>query len=108
MLRGADRRTLAGLQTMLLQQEVRFPLLRGLQLAIPVPWEFPTVSAALFSDAAWTWENGFTQRLGSVGAGFYVGGGYFPVLRWNLAWLTPNFRDYPKRPRTQFMIGFNF
>jgi len=107
-LRGYDRRELAGLETVLLQQEIRFPLLRGLTLAVPAPWVFPTLNAAAFADLAWAWEGGVERRRGSVGTGVYVGGGYFPAIRWDFVWATPDFREYSRRPRTQFTIGFNF
>ncbi|HEY2956537.1 MAG TPA: BamA/TamA family outer membrane protein [Candidatus Eisenbacteria bacterium] len=107
-LRGYDRRTLSGLQTVLVQQEVRFPLLQGLTLAVPVPWVFPTVNGALFADAAWAWNHGAQDHLGSAGAAFFIGGGYFPALRWNYAWTTSDFRGFSKRPRQQFAVGFNF
>jgi hypothetical protein len=43
-----------------------------------------------------------------VGAGFYVGGAYFPAIRWNFSWLTEDWRHFSTRPRTTFAIGFNF
>ena len=130
-LPGYDPRTLAGLRTVLLQQEVRFPLLSGLTLALPAPWVFPTVSGVGFANMAWAWDaGGFVPvlindpvlagllenqeglgaqgHLGSVGAGFFIGGGYFPALRWNYAWPTQDFKSFGKRPRTQFTLGFNF
>jgi len=107
-LRGYDRRTLAGVQTVLLQEEVRFPLLHGLVLAVPAPWLFPTIEGAVFTDVAWAWDEGFEQRLGSVGTGVYIFGGYLPALRWNFVWPTADFRNYPKGPRTQVSLGFNF
>jgi hypothetical protein len=107
-LRGYDRRRLAGLQTVLLQQEIRFPALRGLTLAIPAPWVFPTINGALFADAAWAWDQGFEEHLGSAGFGVFIGGGYFPAIRWNFAWTTPDFREYSSRPRLQFVLNFNF
>jgi hypothetical protein len=108
-LRGYARRQLSGLQTVLVQQELRMPLVRGLTLAVPAAWTLPTISAALFADAAWAWDEERVERhLGSVGAGFYVGGGYFPAIRWNYVWTTPDFRSFARRPRTQFTIGFNF
>src|SRR5206468_3384672 len=55
-IRGYDRRTLSGLQTILVQGEARFPVLRGLTLAVPALWTFPTVNGAVFADAAWTWD----------------------------------------------------
>ena len=108
-LRGYDRRTLSGLRTVLTQQEFRLPLVRGLTFAIPTAWEFPTISAAAFADAAWSWEDGFERHLGSVGTGLYIGGGYFPAFRWNFSWTTSDYyRTFAQRPRTQFLIGFNF
>jgi hypothetical protein len=47
-------------------------------------------------------------HLGSVGASWFIGGGYFPAIRWNYAWTTTDFRTFARRPRTQFSIGFNF
>jgi hypothetical protein len=107
-LRGYDRRALVGVQTLLIQQELRFPLMRGLTFAIPTPWAFPTISGTLFADAAWAWLDDLRFRAGSVGAGFYIGGGYYPAIRWNYVWPTPDFREFPKRPRTQFSLGYNF
>uniref|UniRef100_A0A832HZK3 Bacterial surface antigen (D15) domain-containing protein n=1 Tax=Eiseniibacteriota bacterium TaxID=2212470 RepID=A0A832HZK3_UNCEI len=105
-LRGFDRRALAGEQTLLVQQELRFPVLRGLTFAIPTPWAFPTVNAAAFGDAAWAWNGREVERLGSLGVGAFIGGGYFPAIRWNYAWVTRDFATLSLRPRTQFAIGF--
>ena len=107
-LRGYDRRSLAGHRTLLLQQEFRLPLVRGLTFALPRAWEFPTISTAAYADWAMGWENGNEERLGSVGTGFFIGGGYYPVIRWNFSWTTPDFHSFSRRPRTQFLIGFNF
>ena len=107
-LRGYDRRTLSGVQTILLQQEFRFPVVQGLTLALPSPWGFPTIYGVAFADVAWAWEHATDQRLGSVGLGLYVGGGYYPALRWNFAWPTANFRTYSSGPRTQVVLGYNF
>jgi hypothetical protein len=107
-LRGYDRRELSGQRTLLVQQEFRLPLLRGLTLAVPAPWELPTISAAGFADVAWAWNVGDDRRLGSVGTAVYFGGVYFPAVRWNFSWTTTDFVNFSPRPRTQFMIGFNF
>jgi outer membrane protein assembly factor BamA len=107
-LPGYDRRRLAGLHTVLAQEEVRFPLLQGLTLAIPTPWVFPTVNGIAFADGAWAWDREFDEHVGAAGVGFFVGGGYFPALRWNYAWTTSDFRSFSKRPRHQFSLGFNF
>jgi Tol biopolymer transport system component len=127
-LRGYNLHTLSGLRTVVAQQELRFPLVRGLRFAFPAPWEFPPVNGAAFVDAGWAWGGGDLPlpnvpayflnsfdlgpggqgHAGSVGFGFYVGGGPYPVLRWNYVWLTPDFRRFSSRPRTQFALGYNF
>jgi hypothetical protein len=107
-LRGYDRRSLSGSKTLLVQQEFRLPLVRGLTFALPRAWEFPTISTALFADWAMGVDEQFTERKGSVGAGAFIGGGYYPVIRWNFTWTTPDFQTFARRPRTQFLIGFNF
>jgi hypothetical protein len=111
-LPGVSRRTLFGQQTLLLQEELRFPLLRRLVLAVPSPWEFPTVSGTMFAGAAWAWEDAFgprwDQRLGILGFGLYLGGGYYPAIRWNFVWTTTDFKRFAPGPRTQFTLGFNY
>ena len=107
-LRGYDRRSMSGVQTVVVQEEVRFPILRGMTLAIPSAWVFPTVNAAAFADAAWSWDYGPMQQLGSVGTSIFIGGGYFPALRWDFAWLTPDFHTYSKNVYKRFSVGFNF
>ena len=107
-VRGYDRHADAGVQTLLLQQEVRFPVLRGLVFSVPAPWMFPTVSAAAFTDAAWAWDGGAPDHIGSMGVGMFIGGGYYPALRWNYAWTTRDFEHFTRRPRTQFSITYDF
>lgn len=117
-VRGYDRRTFSGTQTLLLQHEVRFPVLRGLVFSVPAPWMFPTVSGALFTDAAWTWNDAaaggdpprgrVSDRIGSAGVGLFIGGGYYPALRWNYAWTTDDFRTFSHKPRTQFSLTYDF
>jgi hypothetical protein len=111
-LPGVSRRALSGQQTLLVQEEIRFPLVRRLVIAIPSPWEFPTVSGVAYAGAAWTWDEAFGERwddrIGVVGLGLYLGGGYYPAIRWNFSWPTQDFRHFTSRPRTQFTIGFNY
>ncbi len=111
-LPGVPRRALTGQQTVLVQEELRFPLLRRLVIAIPAPWEFPTVSGAAYAGAAWTWSEAFDERwddrIGIVGFGLYLGGGYYPAIRWNFTWASSDLRRFSSRPSTQFTIGFNY
>ena len=121
-IRGYERRALSGLQTVVLQSEARFPVLRGLTLAVPSPWMFPTINGAVFADAAWAWDHfddtgsllqqTFAEpadvRAGAVGASLFMGGGYYPALRWNVAWRTNDFRNFTRRRGLQFRIEYNF
>lgn len=107
-LRGFERRALSGMRTLVIQEELRFPLIQRLRVALPSSWEFPTVSGTVFSDAGWAWDDGRPVKAGSVGFGFFVLGGYFPALRWNYVWTTTDFQSLPSKPRTEFWIGFNF
>ncbi len=107
-LRGYARRSLWGTQTVLVQQELRFPLVRGLVFAVPAPWVFPMVSGAVFADGAWGWENGIMDRRGVIGTSVYLGGGYYPVIRWNFVWRTRDWRTFETHPGTQFVIGINY
>lgn len=107
-VRGYERRSLSGLQTALVTEEIRFPILQGMTLAIPSAWVFPTVNGAVFADAAWAWNHGAPDQLGSVGASFFIGGGYMPMLRWDYAWPTNDFRHFSNQVRKQFSVGFNF
>jgi len=108
LLRGYDLRAFTGTRSLLAQGEIRFPLLRGLLVSVPSTWSFPLVGGVVFSDAGWVWIQGYAAHAGSVGAGFFLGGGYYPAIRWNYVWPTQNFQDFPRRPRTQFTISFNF
>lgn len=107
-LRGYDRRTISGTKTLLVQQEFRLPVVRGLTFALPRAWQFPTISTALFADYAMALDRNFVDRRGAVGAGAFIGGGYYPVIRWNFTWVTPDFQTFAHRPRTTFLIGYNF
>jgi hypothetical protein len=108
-LRGFERRALSGTRTLAFQEELRFPLIQRLRVALPASWEFPTVSGAVFSDAGYAWDDyGRPFKAGSVGFGFFILGGYFPALRWNYVWTTTDFQTLPSKPRAEFWIGFNF
>lgn len=107
-LRGWERRVLAGTKTAFAQSEIRLPILARTRLGAPLPIQFPRVNLALFADAAVAGEYGQPfERRGAVGAGIFVGGGYFPVLRLDFVKRTDFVRIDPKT-RTQFTIGYSF
>jgi len=92
----------------LLQEEMRVPLVRGLTFANPLPLFIPTIGGAAFYNAAWAWQSGFEDHIQSAGFGVYLGGGLFPAFRWDYAWLSDDFNHYSHHPRTVFWIGYNF
>jgi hypothetical protein len=107
-VRGWDRRTISGTKAAFVQTEVRMPILRRLRLGVPAPIEFPQVSVALLGDAAVAGgRDEPLERIGAVGMGFYVGGGYFPVLRVDVVRRT-DLVKFLGRNVTRFMLGFNF
>ncbi len=108
-LRVPERRLLSGLQAVTVQEELRFPLVRGLILAVPTPWMLPTISGAVFTDAAWVWDGSISEKYAVGGFGVYLGGGPFPAIRWNWVWES---RDHEKlisaRPLMLFSIAYNY
>jgi len=58
--------------------EARFPLLRGLTLAVPTPWTLPTVNGAIFADGARAWTPFGRQQLGVLGWSVYLGAASCP------------------------------
>ncbi|MBK7367484.1 MAG: PD40 domain-containing protein [Candidatus Eisenbacteria bacterium] len=108
-LRVTERRYLSGLSAVTSQVEARFPLVRNVVIAVPSPWQFPTVHGTVFGDGAWVWENGERREVGVAGWGLYLGGGFYPAFRWNWMWTTDDFRKFDSgRPSHAFLIAYNF
>ena len=107
-LRGWPRRSLRGRKAVMLQQELRFPLVRGLRFGFPVSWEFPAIQGAAFADVAAAGDGGQRfERGATFGLGVWMGGGYFPTLRWNFM-RRHNFDKLEKNTIVQFVVGYNF
>jgi len=107
-LRGYGTRTIGGKKVVLFNSELRLPLL--VRVAFKVPGgalPFPTIKGALFFDAATSGDAGLDPWKGSLGVGFYLGGGYFPAVRFNLAWRT-DFNTVGSKPVREFTVGWNF
>ncbi len=108
-VRSAERRVISGIRTFTMQEEVRFPLVRGLVLGFPGPWQLPTIGGAAFADGAWAWDRHGQEQLGVLGFGFYLGGGVFPALRWNWLWSSRDLRRFEaEKPRMLFSIAYNY
>jgi hypothetical protein len=108
-LRINQRRIISGLKVANAQVEARFPLLRRLVLAVPAPWQLPTLHGSLFTDAAWAWEQANRDRVADAGFALYLGGGFYPQLRWNWVWRSDDFKTLTSRvPTTFFTIDFTY
>lgn len=108
-LRGYDFREYAGKRIMLINSEIRFPLIDGLIVRLPFGRiEFPLFRGALFVDAGKV--SGFIQDtdwLGSVGTGVEMNLGYLPVIRVNFSRRT-DFKTIENKTRVDLFLGFNF
>jgi outer membrane protein assembly factor BamA len=107
-LRGYGTRTIAGKRVLLFNSELRLPLLARVAFRVPggiLP--FPTIKGALFFDAATSGDAGLDPWRGSLGVGLYLGGGYFPAVRFNLAWRT-DFDTVSSEPVREFTVGWNY
>ncbi|MCK4538471.1 MAG: PD40 domain-containing protein [Candidatus Krumholzibacteria bacterium] len=108
-LRGYNFRQYAGKRTLLVNNEIRFPLLDGLIVRLPFGTiEFPLFRGSLFLDAGKV--EGFvmdTDWLGSIGTGVEMNLGYLPVIRVNFVRKT-DFRTIDDDTRIDVFLGFNF
>ncbi len=108
-LRGYEFRQFAGKRTLLLNNEVRFPLVDRLLLKLPFGLiEFPLFRGSLFADVGRV--DGFifdTGWLGSLGVGVEMNLGYLPVARLNFSRLT-DFHTIEPGVKVDFFLGFNF
>ncbi|MBM3287223.1 MAG: hypothetical protein FJY88_07740 [Candidatus Eisenbacteria bacterium] len=108
-LRGYPRRGLEGRRSLLINQEVRFPVVQRWMLQVPMgALEFPQVQGALFADAGTVWDSGWDLPWnGSLGGGLRMGLGGIMVFRLDLAWRT-DFEKIDGRNRWDFFIGWNY
>jgi WD40 repeat protein len=105
-LRGFDRRALFSRTLVLLNQELRFPLLDRLLIGLPVaPLEFGGFRGALFNDVAWVGRP-FPGWYGAYGVGIEMNLGFGFITRWN----TGNTHDFHTTLDrfSRFFLGWNF
>jgi len=108
-LHVSDWRALAGQQAESGNLEARYPLLRGLTIAVPQPWQLPTVYGSLYADAARVNNTGDISEMGVVGWALYLGGGFWPAIRWNWSWVSTDFARFQSAiPQHYFSISYNF
>ena len=108
-----------GTRALMLNQELRFPLLRHLTLGTPVgDVRFPGIQAALFGDIGRAWYKNTPDRatLGSYGIGFRLPLAPLAVLRLDVGrrFATRNFQGYSLTPEqsdrsfVSFFFGYNY
>ncbi len=108
-LRGYNFREFAGKRIVLLNNELRFPLIDRLLLRFPFGFiDFPIFRGSLFFDVGRV--EGFifdTDWIGSFGTGVEMNLGYLPVVRVNFCRLT-DFKSIERGTKIDFFLGFNF
>jgi len=108
--RGYSYRSFVGTRAVIFNQEVRFPILRGFALGLPMGTvELPGIQGAVFFDAgqAWEDENVPDDLRGSYGLSFRMGLGGFLVLRYDMARRT-DFHRWPAGVHNEFFVGWNY
>lgn len=107
-LRGYATRAMSGKTLFLMNNELRLPVLARAVLGFPgqrLP--LPTIRGAVFADAGAAGDDRLDTWRGSLGFGLYLGGGYFPMVRFNTVWRT-DFTTLKKKPVREFFVGWNF
>lgn len=108
-LRGYRFREFAGKRILLINNEIRFPLIDRLLLKLPFGLiEFPIFRGSLFLDVGRV--SGFlddTGWIGSLGTSIEMNLGYLPVIRLNFSNQT-DFKKVNRSLNVGFFLGFNF
>jgi Tol biopolymer transport system component len=107
-LRGYDRRAFYGRHLVLINNELRFPLIDNLSIGFPIgKLSFRAIRGALFFDAGNAWDDDFERLFGSFGIGARVSLGWFIVLRFDVS-KTTDFKKISKSTDFDFFFGWNF
>ncbi len=108
-MRTYSRRSMHGSRSLMLNQEIRFPLVRGLLLGLPIGnLELPGIQGAAFFDTGSAWYEGWPPPwYGAYGVGVRVSFGGYLVLRWDIGRRT-DFSEWPGSTHTDFYIGWNY
>ena len=107
-LRGYPRRFFYGRNLLLANNELRFPLINDLLIAMPIgALRFQAIRGALFFDAGNAWEKDIDGFFGSFGFGFRVALSNVTVLRFDFA-RTTDFKSVTNKYDFDFFFGWNF
>ena len=113
-MRGYPRRHFMGRKLILLNNELRVPVIDNLLVGFPFGnLELQSIRGALFVDVGNAWDENLSlkkelsQVHGSFGLGLRARIGYFTVLRLDFAKLTDFDRIFPQT-KVQFFFGWNY
>lgn len=107
-MRGYKMRSFMGRNLLLINNELRFPLLDRLLLASPVgELDFRGIRGAIFLDMGEAWEDSFSGLKGSFGVGFRVGLGYYTALRFDWS-KTTDFSSLDRGVKFNFFFGWDY
>lgn len=107
-LRGYDRREFQGKRSLLLNQEVRFPLVQRFAFGLPIGmFELPPIEGAIFVDAGSAWDVGHPEWRGSFGGGLRMGFGGLLVGRLDISRRT-DFETIDAATRWDLFIGWDY
>ena len=107
-LRGYDRTAFYGRRVILINNELRYPLIDNLSIGFPFgKIAFDAIRGALFFDAGNAWEDHFDQLYGSMGIGARISLGYVMVLRFDVS-RTTDFKKINRKTDFDFFFGWNF
>ncbi len=107
-LRGYDRQAFYGRHVILINNELRYPLIDNLSIGFPFgKISLQAIRGALFFDAGNAWENEFDQLYGSFGVGARISLGYVVVLRLDVSRRT-DFNKISSDTDFDFFFGWNF
>jgi Tol biopolymer transport system component len=107
-LRGYDRRAFYGRHLVLINNELRFPLIDNLSIGFPIGrFSFQAIRGALFFDAGNAWDDDFERLFGSFGLGARVSLGGFIVLRFDVS-KTTDFKKIERGSDFDFFFGWSF
>jgi len=113
-MRGYDRRHFMGRKMLLVNNELRLPVIDNLLVGFPFGnLELQAIRGALFLDLGQAWNENLPLReeilglQGSFGIGLRARVGYFTVLRLDFAKLT-DFNTIFPQTKVQFWFGWNY
>ena len=108
-LRGYGWRSIWGSKMLLLNNELRFPLLDRLLIGFPFGnISFSAFRGALFVDAGNAWSDEFGEWKGSLGAGMRLALGGVFVFRLDASRRTPGFKSIDNHTDWEFFFGWDF